>query len=479
MNAFAGGIDITQQPIPVVPLRPHFMCGGVTTNFEGRTTIPGLWAIGECACTGLRMAPEDRLAEQLALLEGLVFAPPCGRGAAGRGPHQAVAGRPRVGGRGLGYLERRGASSSPRTGTRSNRRLDVELRRHRPVRRRACAERRRALPCLQEEIADVLLEVLRHAGPARAPQHRNCVAQLIVEVRREPPREPGAALHERLPCRSPTRSSRARHRRQARRPGPLAVACDPVPESQRPPQPPARPMTPLVARAVVPSRSRCSTNLRRRGHRVREARRRDAISSTSPRAGCSRRRFVVFVDGALARAGRVAPCHVARTFVPIAPLRAPLALGGGRAGSSFSSSDAVGRRVIMRRWPVQDGGRQRACGEDRLGLDLPAPALRRVQVAGRRTGDLRALLPWASLYPAAFGRRPRPRQSAPSCATRGLATPCSHADPRQEIPPTFVLGFEFSGVALREHRNGRGGRSLAQLRLRRRRGDPHPARARC
>jgi L-aspartate oxidase len=72
------GLDLARDPAPVSPAA-HYIMGGVRTDLDGRTTLPGLYAAGEVACTGVHGA--NRLASN-SLLEGLVFGARAGASAA-------------------------------------------------------------------------------------------------------------------------------------------------------------------------------------------------------------------------------------------------------------------------------------------------------------------------------------------------------------------------------------------------------------
>ena len=76
------GMDIATDPIPVRP-GAHYFVGGVATDLDGRTSLPGLWAVGECASSGLHGA--NRMGSN-SLLEGLVMGLRAGAAVAGEVP---------------------------------------------------------------------------------------------------------------------------------------------------------------------------------------------------------------------------------------------------------------------------------------------------------------------------------------------------------------------------------------------------------
>ncbi|HEY6399477.1 MAG TPA: FAD-dependent oxidoreductase [Solirubrobacteraceae bacterium] len=81
-----GGIDPERQLVPVAPAA-HYMMGGIATDLDARSTLAGLYAVGECSCTGLHGA--NRLASN-SLTECLVFGARAARASLGEPPARAV-----------------------------------------------------------------------------------------------------------------------------------------------------------------------------------------------------------------------------------------------------------------------------------------------------------------------------------------------------------------------------------------------------
>ena len=255
------GYDPAHEPIPVSPAA-HYTVGGIVTDLDGRTTLPGLYAAGECACTGVHGA--NRLASN-SLLECLVF---------GRRAALAALGEPTP-----------RASAAAGRAARPSRRSTPEI-------RRALWEDAGVI-----RSAGGLERLLRVAGAAAAARRRE---------RARAAREPRRPLPLRLPDRGrrrsqATSSSRRGHEPRARAMELTAEALDRVVARRarrgRRQRRPARPT------ASFPPSARCRAELAARGARRRLRRRRRArrLRGARPRRRASR---PLLDDGAARRRAR-------------------------------------------------------------------------------------------------------------------------------------------------------------------------------